>query len=148
MTPYEPLDPTRLEIRVLSIEPPVDSLGEDAEQSIRSQLRRVDLQDAIQDFSEFRDQTSDPASTERLYYARWRDHLRERTQTSTSAEGTCDEEAAPSRVPQRFRWGDYETLSYSWGPKNLDLRSSSTTSPSKFARPPPRLTGAQEAEAI
>ncbi|KAI8230693.1 hypothetical protein K4K53_005315 [Colletotrichum sp. SAR 10_77] len=108
---YIPLKASRREVRLLSIRSdlhkldggnmPRDSIPDG---TLMCTMKTVSLKDWTSDYAAFRAKTIDWPYSPTTLYEKWEHFSREKA--------GCTDDDTPT--PDRFVWGDYETISYTW----------------------------------
>jgi hypothetical protein len=123
---YQPLDPDKHEIRVVRILP--ITYHHDLPDELHCEIKTVPLRtDHTRFYESFLDEMRSDGSTREQARATWK-RLREEFQTQgTTWNEVINEAEARTRLslrnaippPSRYDWGDYVTLSYTWGDRRL-----------------------------
>ncbi|KAE9569520.1 Heterokaryon incompatibility protein 6, OR allele [Colletotrichum fructicola] len=110
-TMYIPLKASRREVRLISIRSdlhkldggnmPRDSIPDG---TLMCTMKTVSLKDWTSDYAAFRAKTIDWPYSPTTLYEKWEHFSREKA--------GCTDDDTPT--PDRFVWGDYETISYTW----------------------------------
>ncbi|KAF5498021.1 Heterokaryon incompatibility protein 6, OR allele [Colletotrichum siamense] len=110
-TMYTPLKASRREVRLISIRPDLNKLDGSnmprdsiPEGTLICTMKTVSLKDWTSDYAAFRAKAIDWPYSPTTLYEKWEHFSREKA-------GCTDDDRT---TPDRFVWGDYETISYTW----------------------------------
>ncbi|TVY83164.1 Heterokaryon incompatibility protein 6 OR allele [Lachnellula suecica] len=119
---YRPLDHAKGEVRLLRLMPPVESnAGSDGLVECNIENYSTTMSAVTTEYMQFLESLNDDESTPRMYHDDWQCHsgLAEEEFSSTT---TADGVTPMQRKRNRFIWGDFTCLSYTWG-KASDVKT-------------------------